>query len=130
MIRFSEEAFLRDKVVPPAWYEIEIGPYTKEQTKAGDSNMHVYTDCRVIRDDDNGDESNAGAFVTLRFSDKPRAEGFLLGFAKALGVDAKVGTVFDEEAASGKRVVAYIEPNEYNGRVSNSCNHKYRRMKS
>jgi hypothetical protein len=49
------------------------------------------------------------------------------GFLEALGYEVKAGARFDIAACAGKEIDAFIENNEYEGRISNRINHKYRK---
>lgn len=129
MVEFSDSDLLRNKLVDPAWYTLEIGsvgPWTP--TKNGDSN-NCLIEAVVIRNGDNGDESFKGVPVTIQFNDKPKARGFMEGFLRALGVDVQAGR-YNLQAASGQQIDAFIENETYEGRTRNRINHKYRPVKT
>jgi hypothetical protein len=125
LVEFTESDLLRNKIVSPAWYRLELGLVSEwSPTKAQDSNNCIIEG--VIQSNaDNGDPSFSGVPITLQFNDKPRARGFIEGFLRGLGVDVLPGR-FDLGAASGKFVDAFIENETFEGRIRNRCNHKYR----
>lgn len=124
--RFSQSEMLRNKIVDPAWYELEITAHRDwTPTKAGDSN-NCYFDCLIVRNADTGDTTFAGVPIELMFNDKPGAQGFREGFMKALGVELHVDKDYNMNAAVGKKIEAFVENNEWQGRISNRVNHKYR----
>jgi hypothetical protein len=128
MIEFSESDLLRNKIVQPAWYRLQIGsvgPWTP--TKAGDSN-NCLIECTIKNNADNGDIEFAGVPVTIQFNDKPKAKGFIEGFLKALKVEVTAGR-FNLKAAEGQEVDAFVENDTYEGRVLNRINHKYRAIR-
>jgi hypothetical protein len=129
MVEFSDSDLLRNKLVDPAWYTLDIGavgPWTP--SKNGDSN-NCLIEATIIRNGDNGDESFRGVPLTLQFNDKVKARGFIEGFLRALGVDVQPGR-YNLQAASGLKVDAFVENETYEGRTRNRCNHKYRAVKA
>src|SRR3990167_1798663 len=128
LVEFSQEDILRGKVVPPAWYKIRIGEFSEVQTKAGDSTNYVFDDCRILCNADTGVVDFEGVPVQILFSAKPKARGFMQGFFAALGQQVTAGSRFRIEDAAGKEIVAFVENNLYEGRLSNRINHKYRKV--
>jgi hypothetical protein len=128
-ISFSASDLLRNKVVEPAWYVLDIqGHRTWSPTKDGQSNnCHFETVIEVNAD--NGSTEFAGVPIELQFNDKPKARGFIEGFLKALGVVIHDEARYDLEQAVTKKIEAFIENDTYNGRLVNRCNHKYRPVK-
>lgn len=130
MVEFSESDLLRGKVVPQGWYLLDILNNSEwNPSKAGDSNNLTY-ECVIVKNYDNGEtEGVAGVPITLQFNDKPKARGFIEGFFRALGVDVVAGR-YDMSFPTGKQVVAFVEPEEYEGRIRNRVNHKYRQLRA
>jgi hypothetical protein len=127
--RFSQSSALRGKIVDPSWYVLLIQEHRDwTPTKAGDSN-NCYFDCIIECDADTGDTKYAGVPIELMFNDKPKAEGFREAFMKALGAEVVFDKDYNMNAAVGKRIEAFVENSEWNGRISNKCNHKYRPAK-
>ena len=65
-------------------------------------------------------EVNDIVFVTLL------ATGFAVGFLQAFGVEVKSGTRFDLKSAEGKEIDVFVSNGEYQGRLVNRVEHKYR----
>jgi hypothetical protein len=126
MVEFSDSDILRNKIVEPAWYLLNIDEHrTWTPTKDGQSN-NCHFDCTIVKNADNGSEEFAGVPVTLQFNDKPGARGFIEAFLRGLGVEVESKKRYDIASAVGKQVEAFIENDTYNGRMINRCNHKYR----
>ena len=128
LVEFTESDLLRNKVISPSWYTLELGLVSEwSPTKNQDSN-NCTIEAVVIQNADNGDKEFAGVPITLQFNDKPKARGFMEGFLRGLGVDVVPGR-YDLAAASGKTIDAFIENETYEGRIRNRCNHKYRAVR-
>lgn len=124
--RFSEAEGLRNKIVDPAWYVLDIVEKRSwSPSRAGDSNNY-YFDCVIVRNADTGDTQFAGVPIELMFNDKPKAQGFREAFMKGLGVDWKYNQDYNMASAVGKKIEAFVENSEWQGRITNKCNHKYR----
>jgi hypothetical protein len=127
---FSDSDLLRNKIVEPAWYTLDIQAHRDwTPTKDGQSNNCHY-ECVIVKNSDNGDESFTGVPIELQFNDKPRAAGFIEAFLRGLGVDIVSKARYDGNSAVGKKIDAFIENDTYNGRLINRCNHKYRQVRS
>lgn len=128
-VEFTESDLLRSKVVPPAWYRLQLGMVSEwTPTKDGQSN-NCTIEGTIVCNADNGETECAGVPITLQFNDKPKARGFIEGFLRALGVDVSAGR-YDLAAANGCVVDAMIENEAYEGRIRNRCNHRYRQVKA
>ena len=126
MISFSDSDILRNKIVEPGWYVLNIeGHRTWSPTKDGQSN-NCHMETVIEKNSDNGSTDFSGVPIELQFNDKPKARGFIEGFLRGLGVDIQSNTRYDLNSAVGKKIEAYIENDTYNGRIVNRCNHKYR----
>ena len=129
-VSFTESDLLRNKILPPAWYKLQINGVSEWQpSKAGDSN-NSELECVVLNNADTGEtEGFAGVPITLLFNDKPKARGFLEGFLSSLGVDVTANARYDLQSAQGKTIEAYVENETYEGRIRNRVNHKYRKSR-
>jgi hypothetical protein len=128
LAEFTESDLLRNKIVVPAWYRLELG-LVSEWSPTKDQQSNNFTIEAVIQfNADNGDKEFAGVPITLQFNDKVKARGFIEGLLRALGVDVTPGR-FDLGAAGGKHIDAYLENETYEGRIRNRCNHKYRQVR-
>ena len=126
---FSESDLLRNKIVEPGWYVLDIQAHRDwTPTKAGDSNNCHY-ETVIEKNADNGSTDFAGIPIELMFNDKPKARGFIEGFLRGLGVDIQYGARYDGNAAVGKKVEAFVENETYEGRIRNRVNHKYRQVR-
>lgn len=130
-VSFTESDLLRNKIVPPAWYKLQIASVSEwTPTKAADSN-NCEMECVVLANADSGESDGiAGIPVTLLFNDKPKARGFLEGFLASLGVEVAAGARYDLQSAQGKTIEAFVENETYEGRVRNRVNHKYRKARN
>ena len=125
-ISFSDSDLLRNKIIEPGWYLLDIQGYrTWTPTKDGQSNNCHY-ECVVKQNADTGDTTYAGCPIELQFNDKPKARGFLEGFLRGLGEEVVANKRYELEAAVGRKIEAFIENDPFNGRVINRVNHKYR----
>jgi hypothetical protein len=129
MVDFSESDLLRNKLVPPAWYTLElgaVGPWTP--TKDQQSN-NCLIEAVILRNADTGEtEGISGIPITLQFNDKPKARGFIEGFLRALGVDVQAGR-YNLGAAVGQKIDAFVENNTWEGRTSNRASNKFRTVR-
>lgn len=124
-VEFNESDLLRNKIVTPAWYRLQLGLVGEwTPAKTGTSN-NCTIDAEILFNADNGDEEFKGVPVTVMFNDSPKARGFIEGFLRALGVDVVPGR-YDLGVAGGKQIEAFVENQTYEGRLSNRINHKYR----
>jgi hypothetical protein len=129
MVSFSDSDLLRNKIVEPAWYVLDIQAHrTWSPTKDGQSN-NCHFECVIIKNADNGADDFAAVPIELQFNDKPKAKGFIEGFLRGLGVDIQANARYSLESAVGKKIEAFIENDTYNGRIINRCNHKYRQLR-
>lgn len=123
LIEFSNEDILRGKLVEPAWYRMKIGPTKTSLSKDGGSTNYE-VEMTILRNADNGSTEYADVPVSARFNSK--AKGFMVGFFAALGIEVGPGRPFNLGASEGKEIDTFIERNEYEGKLSNKINHKYR----
>lgn len=130
VVDFSDSDLLRNKIVEPAWYVLDIQEHRDwSPTKDGMSN-NCHFETVVEKNADNGSTDFAGVPITLQFNDKPKARGFIEGFLRGLGVEVQPKTRYDLNSAVGKKIEAFIENDTYAGRLVNRCNHKYRVARS
>jgi len=137
LVEFEKDDFLRNKVVDVSWYLIKIGEFSEESTADGEGTKYVFRDCKIVKDDDSGDEKWAGVPVKIELPTKKEGRGFILGFYAALqgysSVDelqAAGKTRMRIEEAAGQMIVAFVENNTWQGRTTNKINHKYRPVKA
>jgi hypothetical protein len=129
-VSFSDSDMLRNKIVEPAWYVLDIQAHrTWTPTKDGQSN-NCHFETVIEKNADSGSTDFSGVPIELQFNDKPKAKGFIEGFLRGLGVDIQPNARYDLNAAAGKKIEAFIENDTYNGRLINRCNHKYRVVRS
>ena len=127
IVSFSEGDMLRGKVVDPAWYQVRIESVGEGPSKDGGS-INYPVEGTIICDADSGDTKFAGVPLTWNFNSK--AMGFAVGFLQAFGVEVKPDTRFDLNNASGKVLEVFVENGEYQGRIMNRVNHKYRQLRT
>ncbi len=123
VIQFGQRDILRGKVVTPGWYKVHVESVGEAPSRdQGSTNYPV--EGTIIHNADNGDKEFTGVPVDWNFNSK--AIGFAVGFLAAFGVEVKPDTRFDLANAAGKDVDIYVENGEYQGRIVNRVNHKYR----
>jgi hypothetical protein len=127
IISFTDSDLLRNKVVEPGWYTLDIqGHRTWTPTKDGQSN-NCHFDTVIEKNAENGSTEFSGVPIVLQFNDKPGARGFLEGFLRGgLGVDVQSNTRYNLNSAVGKKIDAFIGNDTYNGRLVNKADHKYK----
>lgn len=126
-IQFGERDILRGTVVEPAWYRVRIDSIGEALSKdRGSTNYPV--EGTILFNADNGDTKYANVPLDWNFNSK--AIGFAAGFLKALGQEPKAGARFELSDAAGSEIDVYVENGEFNGRVVNRVNHKYRTPRS
>lgn len=126
VISFSDKDLLRGKVMPPGWYKMKIDAIGESSSKDGGSTNYP-VEATTICNADNGDTEFAGVPVDWNFNSK--AIGFAVGFLESLGVTIAAGQRFDLGAAAGKEIDVFVENGEWQGRIVNRVNHKYRKPK-
>jgi hypothetical protein len=124
--QFSAADMLRGQVLEPAWYSVKIESIGEAPSKDGGSTNYPVEGI-VICNADNGDLAFAGGPLVWNFNSK--AMGFAIGFLQALGVEVKPDTRYDLAAAAGETIEVFVENGEYQGRIVNRVNHKYRAKK-
>jgi hypothetical protein len=125
MIEFTRRDILRGTVVEPAWYRCKIDSVNKKLSSKGDSTNYNF-EASIIKNADNGDTKFQEVPVNWNFNSK--AISFMVDFFKAFGVEVTAGSRFDENQTVGKELDIYIENGEYEGRIVNRVNHKYRQL--
>jgi hypothetical protein len=123
IVSFSDKDLMRGRVVEPGWYLMQIESVREAPSKDGGSTNYP-VEGTIIRNADSGDETFKGMVIEWNFNSK--AIGFAAGFLQAFGVDVKAGARFDLAQAAGKQVVVHVENGEWQGRIVNRVNHKYR----
>ena len=126
IVSFSERDLMRGKVIEPAWYVVQIDSIGEAPSKDGGS-TNFPVEGQVIRNADNGSEDFKGLPLDWNFNSK--AIGFAVGFLAALGVEVKAGQRFELKNAEGKQVEVFVENGEWQGRIVNRVNHKYRPLR-
>ena len=129
VIQFSDRDLLRGKIITPGWYRVLINSIGEAPAKASEKgpSTNYPVEGTILFHGDNGDIEFKNTPVDWNFNSK--AIGFAVGFLQAFGVEVKAGSRFDLQAAVGKQVDVYIENGEYQGRIVNRVNHKYRAPK-
>ena len=118
---------MRGKVVTPSWYRVLINsigeaPAAAKEGRSPSTNYPV--EATIKFNGDNGDKEFSGVPLDWNFNSK--AIGFAVGFLQAFGVEVKSGTRFDLKSAEGKEIDVFVSNGEYQGRLVNRVEHKYR----
>jgi hypothetical protein len=128
LVEFTESDLLRNKIVSPGWYRLELGLVSEWSPSKDQQSNNCTIEAVILHNADNGDKEFAGVPLTLRFNDKKTARGFIEGFLRSLGVDVTAQR-YDLAAAFGKQIDAFVENGTFEGRIKNDVNHKYRLIK-
>lgn len=123
IIEFSEKDLLRGKLVTPAYYRVIIEEVGESLSKDGGSTNYP-VEATILFNGDTGDTEFKGVPIEWNFNSK--AKSFIGDFLKILGVDAKAGVRFELAQAKGEQIDVFIENGEWQGRMLNRVNHKYR----
>lgn len=123
IISYSDKDLLRGKVITPGWYRVRIDGIDEAPSKDGGSTNYPI-EGTVKFNGDTGDTEFAGVPLDWNFNSK--AIGFSVGFLQVLGVEVKAGTRFELAVAAGKELDVFVENGEWQGRLVNRVNHKYR----
>ena len=123
IISFGPKDLLRGKTVTPAWYRVHIDSVGEAPSKDGGSTNYP-VEGTIKFNADNGDLEFANFPLEWNFNSK--AIGFAVGFLQSFGVEVKEGVRFDLASAAGKELDVYVENDNYQGRMVNRVNHKYR----
>jgi hypothetical protein len=123
IIEFSDKDLLQGKVVEPAWYLMQIRSVGEAPSKDGGSTNYPVEGV-IIKNSDTGGEAEQGVPIVWNFNSK--AIGFAVGFLKAFGVDVSSGKRFELKMAEGKQLEVFVENDQWQGRMVNRVNHKYR----
>jgi hypothetical protein len=127
MIQFSQRDMLRGKIVEPAWYVVTINNIGEAPSKDGGSTNYPVEGV-IVKNSDNGSEEFAGVPLDWNFNSK--AIGFAAGFLASFGVDVKADARYDLSNAIGKQLEVFVETGEWQGRLKNQVNHKYRTLRT
>jgi hypothetical protein len=117
IVQFTDRDLLRGKVAEPGWYVVSIDNIGEGPSKDGGSTNYP-VEGTILKNADNGSEDFKGVPLDWNFNSK--AIGFAVGFLAAFGVDVK----------SGRQVEIFVENGEWQGRMVNRVNHKYRAVRS
>ena len=127
MIEFSDEDVKRGRILPPAWYLVKVTGCEEKLSKDGKSTNYNLSGV-ILKNMEQEDPDIAGT-PTPRWSFNSKAPGFAIGLFKALGDDITKPGRRDLEAMVGMEVQVFIENDEYEGKIQNQINHKYRPAK-
>ena len=129
VVQFSEKDLLRGKIITPGWYRVLINSVGEAPAKASEKgpSTNYPIEGTILFHGDTGDVEFKGTPIDWNFNSK--AMGFAIGYFQAFGVEVKANTRFDLKASEGQQLDVFIENGEYQGRIVNRVNHKYRMPK-
>lgn len=126
IIGFTDRDILRGKVLTPGWYRVKIESVGENPSKDGGSTNYP-VEGTVIKNADDGSVEFASVPLDWNFNSK--AIGFAIGYLQALGYEVGAGKRFDLANTAGKEIEVFVENGEYQGRMFNRVNHKYRPLR-
>jgi len=126
-IQFTERDLLRGKIVEPAWYVVQINNVGEAPSKDGGSTNYPVEGV-IVKNADTGDATYAGVPVDWNFNSK--AIGFASGFLASFGADVESGKRYELADAIGRQIEIFVETGEWQGRLKNQVNHKYRPLRA
>lgn len=129
VVQFSEKDLLRGKIITPGWYRVLINSVGEAPAKASEKgpSTNYPIEGTILFHGDTGDVEFKNTPIDWNFNSK--AMGFAIGYFQAFGVEVKANTRFDLKASEGQQLDVFIENGEYQGRIVNRVNHKYRMPK-
>jgi hypothetical protein len=120
---FSATDLLRGTIVEPSWYRVKIESIGEKPSKDGGS-INYPVEGIIQFNSESGDTAFAGVPLVWNFNSK--AMGFAIGFLEALGIEVQPDTRYDLAKAAGEEIDVFVENGEYQGRLVNRVNHRYR----
>ena len=126
VVSFSDRDLMRGKVITPAWYRVVINSVGEAPAKASEKgpSTNYPVEATIQFNGDNGSTEFTGVPLDWNFNSK--AVGFAVGFLQAFGVEVKAGMRFDLKSAENRELDVFVENDQYQGRLVNRVNHKYR----
>ena len=128
----SKKEIMGGKVYEPAWYRVRIDEVSTAPSKNVEKpSTNINYSGTILMDADTGDKKYAEYPLTWMFNS--RALGFTKGFLIALGIPEEAITEdkrFDFKAAVGREIDIMVENEQYEGRMVNRVNHKYRQVRT
>jgi len=144
VVTFSDKDLKRGTVLSPGWYRVRIDNVGEVPAKASDKgpSTNYPVEGTVLFNADNGSKvmnkkQDDGSLVEVNLEGLPldwnfnsKAIGFAVGFLECFGVKVEKGMRFDLNASAGKEIDVFVENGEWQGRIVNRVNHKYRTPKA
>jgi hypothetical protein len=139
IVEYSKKDLLRDKIISPAWYCIQIDNVGEWIPSSDQKSQNMIMEGTILFNADDGTKDYADVPIggLGQWSFNSKGMGYSLGLTKSvapqLGVnpdDIKEGQRFEYKSLEGKFVDIYIENDTYQGRMKNKVNHKYRAPKT
>lgn len=137
-VQFGKRDLLRDKLVTPGWYRVQIENVSEWQPSKDKQSNNMVLDGTILFNADNGSEEfkdvPIGGMGAWNFNNK--AMGFSLGLARAMADQCGYSadeitpeTVIEYKHFEGKFVDVFIINDTYEGRMKNKVDHRYRTPK-
>lgn len=123
-VSFTNRDLLRGTVVTPSWYRVRIESIGDGTVSSKGDSMNYEVEGTILFDSDSGDKKFENVPVIWNFNSK--AMGFSAGLFRALGLEVGPDTRYDLKYAEGKDVDVFIENGEWQNKINNRVNHKYR----
>lgn len=124
IVQFNPKDLLRGKPITPAWYRVKIDS-VGEAPSADKQSQNYPVEGTVLYNADNGDKAFEGYPIDWNFNSK--AIGFATGYLEAFGISVAADKRYDLGASVGQELDVFIENGEWQGRIVNRVNHKYRK---
>jgi len=127
VVSFSQRDLMRGITVTQGWYRVKIDTIGEAPAKSSEKgpSTNYPVEGTILFNGDDGSTQFTGVPLDWNFNSK--AIGFAVGFLQAFGVEIKAGSRFDLKAAEGKELDVFVENGEWQGRIVNRVNHKYRK---
>jgi hypothetical protein len=127
-VEFSQDDLRRGELIDPDWYRVLITSVEPAVSKDGGSTNYNLKGT-IIKNASNGDEKYNG-YPAPHWNFNSKAMGFAQGYFKALGLELEAGKRYDLEYGVNKELDVMIENDQFQGRMVNRINHKYRAPKA
>ena len=126
IITFTERDLLRGKPIEPAWYVVKMDEVGEGTLSSKGDSTNYQMEGTVIKNADTGDVTFAGTPLDWNLNSKLTSAQ--RNFLEALGVEVKAQR-YELKNAIGKSLEIFVENDEWQGRILNRVNHKYRPLR-
>jgi hypothetical protein len=139
MIQVTKRDMLRNKLVTPGWYVVNVTGCNMKTAKSGTS-QNYWMEGEIVQNADDGSKEFAGVPTPTSWLFNDGAPGFVIGYMIACGADENEimkqietnpeGVRLNPERTVGKQLEVLFTHSIWEGRTVNKIPHEYRRLGS